>query len=100
MLHDAMAEAAKSNTARVAKRRDECAAHHARLEENWAQKLAAEIVESFTSTRSGEVNNSLHRTFLVGASTSPRDVLRPGSHGFDPRLRGERARDSDRALLL
>ena len=36
-----MAEPAKSNAARIAKRRDECAAHHARLEENWAKKLAA-----------------------------------------------------------
>jgi acetolactate synthase-1/2/3 large subunit len=41
MLHDAMAEHAKSNAARIAKRRDECAAHHAKLEENWAKKLAA-----------------------------------------------------------
>ena len=41
MLNDAMAEPAKSNAARIAKRRDECAAHHARLEENWARKLAA-----------------------------------------------------------
>jgi acetolactate synthase-1/2/3 large subunit len=41
MLHDAMAEPAKSNAARIAKRRDECATHHAKLEENWAKKLAA-----------------------------------------------------------
>jgi acetolactate synthase-1/2/3 large subunit len=41
LLHDAMVEPAKSNASRIAKRRDECAAHHARLEENWARKLEA-----------------------------------------------------------
>jgi acetolactate synthase-1/2/3 large subunit len=41
MLHEAMAEPAKSNAARIAQRRDECAVHHARLEENWAKKLEA-----------------------------------------------------------
>ena len=41
MLHDAMAEPAKSNAVRIGKRRDECAAHHAKLEDNWARKLAA-----------------------------------------------------------
>lgn len=41
LLNEAMAEPAKSNAARIGKRRDECAAHHARLEENWAKKLAA-----------------------------------------------------------
>jgi acetolactate synthase-1/2/3 large subunit len=41
LLHDAMVEPAKSNAGRIAKRREECAAHHARLEENWARKLEA-----------------------------------------------------------
>ena len=41
LLHDAMAGPAKSNAVRIAKRRDECAAFHARLEENWKRKLEA-----------------------------------------------------------
>ena len=41
LLHDAMVEPAKSNAVRIAKRREECVAHHARVEENWAKKLAA-----------------------------------------------------------
>jgi acetolactate synthase-1/2/3 large subunit len=41
MLDIAMAEPAKSNQTRIGKRRDECAAHHAKLEDNWAKKLAA-----------------------------------------------------------
>ncbi len=40
MLDVAMADPAKANKTRIAKRRDECAAHHAKLEENWARKLA------------------------------------------------------------
>jgi acetolactate synthase-1/2/3 large subunit len=39
MLAEAMASHAKSNEVRIAKRRDECAAHHAKLEEQWAKKL-------------------------------------------------------------
>jgi acetolactate synthase-1/2/3 large subunit len=41
LLHDAMAEPAKSNASRIAKRREECAEHHAKLEDNWARKLQA-----------------------------------------------------------
>ncbi|MPZ45323.1 MAG: thiamine pyrophosphate-requiring protein [Betaproteobacteria bacterium] len=41
LLNDAMAEPAKANATRIAKRREECAAQHAKLEENWARKLAA-----------------------------------------------------------
>lgn len=41
MLDIAMAEPAKANKIRIGKRRDECAAHHAKLEDNWAKKLAA-----------------------------------------------------------
>ncbi len=39
MLDVAMAGPAKSNAARIEKRRAEVAAHHAKLEENWAKKL-------------------------------------------------------------
>lgn len=39
MLDVAMAGPAKTNAVRIEKRRAEVAAHHARLEENWAKKL-------------------------------------------------------------
>ncbi len=41
MLDAAMAGPAKTNAVRIEKRRAEVAAHHARLEENWAKKLQA-----------------------------------------------------------
>ena len=41
MLDVAMVEHARPNAARIARRREECAAHHAKLEEGWARKLAA-----------------------------------------------------------